>query len=749
MTWRQWHGKQFVKTFLSYLLVLFVCMMIFSVLFVNDILTKNREQAAIRQRESAENIASLIDSGLENMASLSGKMSRLHWVLKLQANAPSVNGEFDPLTRMNIVNDLQTYISGDAIYQSVLLVFPQQKTVICNAGWFQLDDYLRYIEGEPMAEQLPQAIQMQHDFDLLPVQTGDDLWLIKTLYRTAEPRAHILFQIGRTELQRYLLQYLPDYLCRLEIRDAQGNVLITVDRPKRYSEKDRLEEMVLSSDIVNWQYVISYNTSDLTISADSFFPLVLAVLVCCLIQPLLAYLLASASYRPLQKLLLKLQENGSTEQETALSRQLPEYQAIERHIESLSVDNRQLRQRMEEYQESAQKDVLRQLLQGYFDQESLAKRMDAFPFAFTSQTVFGVLIVLVSQTEEKAGQSSFFQQRAACVLYVEQKLQESSLSYYLLTSYEEGIVAIVYDNGGQLSDAVLETAAERMNLGWEEGEALQIFAGRTEKGVIGISKSYQIAKEKLSYSAFSQKLYQPQEFSADNAFYYPTDWEIQLINNLKTAQLESTRRILNEIREENRRRDLPPAAWDALLHALRNTLRRVASELNISNFRADVEADLLCQAPASVGGEASSGMGKLEGQWRWLEAGCRVICGRTSYAKSELTDVSSQLVEYVNLHFDEPSISLKELAFQFNVSTSTVSAAFKPAVGLNFYDYVSRLRMEKAKELLRKSSLSIREICRQVGYENEYSFRRAYLRYEGITPSEYRNRSKHEKAFKN
>lgn len=378
MVWRQWHGKQFVRTFLSYLLVLFVGMLIFSILFVNDILTKNREQSVIRQQETAENIASLIDRGLESITSLSGKMSRLHWVLKLQANAPSVNSEFDPLTRMNIVNDVRTYISGDAFYQSVLLVFPQQETVISSVGWFQLDDYLRYIEEDPLAEQLPTAIYQQHDFDILPIQEGEDLWLMKTLDRSAEPRAHILFQIRRTDLEQYLLQYFPDPLCKLEIQDGQGNSLVTVDRPSRYTERDPLEEVTLSAGFINWEYVMTFNVSDVTISADNFLSLAIAVLVCCLIQPLLAYLLASASYRPLQKLLIKLQENSIGEPETALSRELPEYQAIEQHIESLSVDNRQLRQRMEEYQGTAQRDVLRQLLQGYFDQQSLAKRMEAF-----------------------------------------------------------------------------------------------------------------------------------------------------------------------------------------------------------------------------------------------------------------------------------------------------------------------------------------------------------------------------------
>ena len=55
--------------------------------------------------------------------------------------------------------------------------------------------------------------------------------------------------------------------------------------------------------------------------------------------------------------------------------------------------------------------------------------------------------------------------------------------------------------------------------------------------------------------------------------------------------------------------------------------------------------------------------------------------------------------------------------------------------------------MEKAKEYLRVSEAPIAEVSRQVGYENELSFKRAFIRYEGIRPREYRQQQR-EKAGK-
>jgi two-component system response regulator YesN len=75
---------------------------------------------------------------------------------------------------------------------------------------------------------------------------------------------------------------------------------------------------------------------------------------------------------------------------------------------------------------------------------------------------------------------------------------------------------------------------------------------------------------------------------------------------------------------------------------------------------------------------------------------------------------------------------------EYNVSTTTISKTFKEYAGVNYHEYVSRLRIEKAKELIRETEMNIAQIGKSIGYEHEFSFRRAFKRYEGINPEEYR-----------
>jgi len=74
------------------------------------------------------------------------------------------------------------------------------------------------------------------------------------------------------------------------------------------------------------------------------------------------------------------------------------------------------------------------------------------------------------------------------------------------------------------------------------------------------------------------------------------------------------------------------------------------------------------------------------------------------------------------------------------MNPSYLSYFFKEQTGENFIDYLNKVRIEKAKELLKDSSMSLSEIASQVGYSNAGYFNRIFKKIVGITPGQYRNR---------
>lgn len=94
--------------------------------------------------------------------------------------------------------------------------------------------------------------------------------------------------------------------------------------------------------------------------------------------------------------------------------------------------------------------------------------------------------------------------------------------------------------------------------------------------------------------------------------------------------------------------------------------------------------------------------------------------------------------EYLSKHYMEP-VSLNEVAAYVELNPSYFSNLFKSEVGMNFSEYLMKLRMERAMQLLRDPKVRIYEIGSMVGYEDAVSFGRAFKKFVGMSPKEYRN----------
>ena len=101
-------------------------------------------------------------------------------------------------------------------------------------------------------------------------------------------------------------------------------------------------------------------------------------------------------------------------------------------------------------------------------------------------------------------------------------------------------------------------------------------------------------------------------------------------------------------------------------------------------------------------------------------------------------DEISQVVHYMEEHFSDPEISMTALADSFDLSTTRFSLSFKEKMGMSPLDYLTLLRVEKAKELLASTNLTIRDISAQVGYYDSGSFIRRFKQITGETPLQYR-----------
>lgn len=93
--------------------------------------------------------------------------------------------------------------------------------------------------------------------------------------------------------------------------------------------------------------------------------------------------------------------------------------------------------------------------------------------------------------------------------------------------------------------------------------------------------------------------------------------------------------------------------------------------------------------------------------------------------------------QYIMQNYMKP-ISLKEVSSVAGFNDSYFSSLFKKESGQNFLEYLSEVRMNKAKELLKETNLSIADICESVGYSDLKHFTKSFKKYTGLKPNEFR-----------
>jgi transcriptional regulator GlxA family with amidase domain len=113
-------------------------------------------------------------------------------------------------------------------------------------------------------------------------------------------------------------------------------------------------------------------------------------------------------------------------------------------------------------------------------------------------------------------------------------------------------------------------------------------------------------------------------------------------------------------------------------------------------------------------------------------SGARVQhCGPEAAARIE------QSVAYMSQNLDRP-LQVATLAARASVSPSHFFALFKRRIGLAPMDYFTRLRMERACRLLETTSLSVKEVAAELGYEDQFYFSRVFKSVNRLAPSDYR-----------
>jgi AraC-like DNA-binding protein/CRP-like cAMP-binding protein len=103
-------------------------------------------------------------------------------------------------------------------------------------------------------------------------------------------------------------------------------------------------------------------------------------------------------------------------------------------------------------------------------------------------------------------------------------------------------------------------------------------------------------------------------------------------------------------------------------------------------------------------------------------------------------DREAEAVEFVLRHYMDASLGLAQLGRRLNLSSSHASRLFKRQTGLSFRQFVNFVRLDRAREALLTTRLSVKEICAAVGYNHISDMTRRFKAAYGLCPTDYRQR---------
>ena len=206
------------------------------------------------------------------------------------------------------------------------------------------------------------------------------------------------------------------------------------------------------------------------------------------------------------------------------------------------------------------------------------------------------------------------------------------------------------------------------------------------------------------------------------------------MNFLAGGQEEKAHGLLEKILKENRE----AGVYEGLLKLLYFELYHVGYDFLFDTVGENPEKAeqlwnqiLLMEENANAGGETA------------LKEFYSACIAMTS--KKEKQDKQDNALEkvfaYITEHFAE-GIYLENVAEAVEISPKYLSRVFKERTGVNLSEYISLVRITRAKELLLSTSKSVGEIGELVGFENRTTFFRTFKKLEGVSPNEYRKNTR-------
>jgi AraC-like DNA-binding protein len=500
------------------------------------------------------------------------------------------------------------------------------------------------------------------------------------------------------------------------------------------NEKDKSLYTYYKTSFCDWTYIAKYPMENLMQKSNSMRArYTLLTIVIIIIGTLLSILAASKFSKPMRQLVKELREregaefNSSRNEMTFLADAFSKIRTQEDNLHKL------LKEREKETKNLA----LNNLLIGEMSNESEVEEVKKlFPYNHYMVALASIDNMKVYQNQTNHDIRSYHR------FLLFDKIEQNFPEGYNVSCvrYVGGTFAIIINMKEYDHSKVPRTVGNILTI--VKNEAAEIMGSTITIGVSAVHNDYEGIKDCAVEATEAVKnrliegrnsiIFWKSKNKESRKYHYSYSSEKKILNYLNAGDAESIEQelkvVINEIKNiENITTDNIMFIFNQLAGA---TIKYMAEH--------NLTTSILAGSNANIYAKIAE-FDTLEDIESYLNELYRAIISNSEEG-NELSETRywEQIMKYINEHYKE-DIVFEDLAEKIGISYSYLRKLVKEETGKSLMDNVNLLRIEEVKRLLLHSNLNISQIAIEVGYRNVQSVNRFFKKYEGISPSDYKN----------
>ena len=771
------HSVKFTWLF-YYCLLLLVPVVISTVAYI---ITANVLEKEITNSNSflLKKVQQQMDSLLDEAGRLGNEMAvdpRINELLKMESPA-----ELSPYHTYQLVRNFKTYKALNSSIDDFYIYFKNIDRVVSAEGCFDSKSFFTmYFNNAGMTYH--QWLRMVSDYyrdAALPIHNENNFGEVTNtiafirsipLFYHGHASANIIITLDESSLMRDVTDISLLNQGTVVILDQDNRILASSNHLANYSGL-QFQKLVDGDGLIHqrvngklsviayitpfkseWRYLVITPISIFWQKANYVRNLTLISLALCLLAGgAITYFALRKNYNPLEQLIRSLERYQGSSFDTGNN----EYSFIQQSITKAYSELEKVDSTLKQQNKLLRSQFLSRLLQGKETENLMTQDRLLFHDIALKSDCFAVMAFYIEDfygaapdggPSETAVMENFKKVQSLITSTVTGLIGPANLG--LLTDIDDLLVCLVNFGEAAAADGkqVMVRLAESVQKVLKENfqVALMVSASNIHQTLSGIPDAFHEALQAMEYKKLlgieDIILYDDLNELPKGDYYYPLEKEQQLINCIKTGDLERSEIILNEIFHNNfAAAILPVKIARCLMFNLVSTMIKTVNSINDAGRQSfleelnPIERLLNCESINDMKGEMLS----------ILKNFCDYIQQQTkernkNRLKMADTLLKDRAVQYVMNHYTNPNLGITTLAQEFGIHPVHLSRTFQEEAGESLLDFINRIRLKNAKQLFTQLN-NLDEVARAVGYSNTRTFTRAFKKYEGTTPGKYKD----------